>query len=180
MLLTLHRAVQSLSIKEFATTEVLIIIGQGSTQGRWVLDEKMLCDRYAYFRAAFQGGWSETYTKTITLPEDDPKEFGFIVDLILYGKTNIYRHFGRDDQALQLGLCKAYLLVDMFGCEDLAVTIHNVFLCYICSSPAGFATRRVSNEAAKLIIDNTMDSDRLQRVRRNFLGLSVPLFPLPS
>lgn len=180
-LLILRRAVQqSLGIEEVPPAKVLIVVGQGPEQGRWVLHEEMLCDRYAYFRAAFQGGFRETQTKILTMPEDDPKAFGLFVDLMLHVYANIFHHFGNDDEAVQLGLCKAYVLADMLGCQDVAENIDMQYRCYMCPAPTGFLARNVSEEAAQFVLEKTMDDDLLQQTIRQWLYSKAPLWPLAS
>ncbi|CZT11833.1 uncharacterized protein RCO7_07477 [Rhynchosporium graminicola] len=54
----------------------------GPEKVAWLLHEAVLCNASKFFKDAFQGGFSETLTKTTHLVEDDPAVFEKFVDYV--------------------------------------------------------------------------------------------------
>jgi len=63
----------------------MVKITVGPEKETWLLHEGVICERSAFFKKAFTGGFQESNTKVIHLDEEDPKMFGYFIDW-LYGK----------------------------------------------------------------------------------------------
>ncbi len=127
----------------------------GSERKLFIFPEVLLCDRFEFFRAAFQGGFRESTEKSIDLPEDDPFAFSFVIDRALQDTLDIQTKVDAKD--VQLVLCKAYFLADKLGRFDIAEDAERDWLHFVRTREIP-ADRIVCPRTIKLVYNNTSES----------------------
>lgn len=141
----------------------MVRIYVGPQKTLWCLPESLLCDRVKFFKSAFQSGFRESKEKILELSHDNPVAFSYVVDGILGRCRNMNRRVKEGDDAIQLALCKAYLLADKLGLRDIAnkAARHYEELLWegLEIQPTGLAFP----PAVKLVYENSLEVDTMRR-----------------
>ncbi|KAN0110135.1 hypothetical protein V8E51_006522 [Hyaloscypha variabilis] len=150
------------SISEyFASASLpLVKVYVGPERKQFTFPEALLCDRFKFFRAAFEGGFRESTEKSIDLPEDDPVAFSFVIDRALQDTLDILTKVDAKD--VQLVLCKAYLLADKLGRSDIADDAEREWRRFLRTRDCP-ADRIMCPQAVKLLYNNTSEKTTLFR-----------------
>lgn len=98
---------------------VTIIVGEGDGK-KWILPERLLCNKVPYFAAAFGGNFIEGNKKEIRLADDNPDIFALLVKW-LFGWELPYPERGLDAETSEslFEWFQLYVLADKLGVGDL-------------------------------------------------------------
>ena len=146
---------------------VKISVGSGDQKKTWpTLSEDLLCDHSAYFRAAFQGGFMESWSKSLDFPEDFiyPTAFGRLIDW-MYGqelKCN-ESHDPREHHSTHGMLwCSLYVVTDRLSMSQVAEETLKVYS--NCLEAGDWLPNR---EEIRFVYQNTMAGSPLRHVIRD-------------
>lgn len=110
-------------MNSYLRSEQTVTIYVGPQREKWVLNEKLLCERAEYFRAAFQGNFEEGTTKEMELLEDDANAFAKLVDWVYCDRLEcgnwgrIADEDRREKHVVQW--CKLWVMADKYGIPEL-------------------------------------------------------------
>jgi len=82
----------------------------------------ILCDASPVFNAAFNGGFSESFKRSMNLPEDDPEVFERLVQWLYwkaYDLPPFVKGASGDAQIMFMRLARLYVAADKYGIIDL-------------------------------------------------------------
>lgn len=161
----------------FATGNFVKIIVR-SEKKEFILNEKLLCDKADYFKAAFRSGFKESQEKQLELPEDNPDTFARFVEWLYTNeiKCSQYRHlWGSPGNEVKhdLEFFGLWVFGDKIRASDLTKAASE--RCKICFVQNGYVA---SAEGIEFVYSNTTERSQLRELLVNatvqrFYGYAV-------
>jgi hypothetical protein len=131
----------------------------GPDRKLFIFPETLLCDRFEFFKSAFQSGFRESMEKAIDLPEDDPVAFAYVIDHAFQEETRMTKKVAVEE--VQLALAKAYVLADKLGREDIAREAKTEYD-HQFNFSRSIASQIVCPRAARYIYQNSSESSTMR------------------
>lgn len=94
----------------------------------WRLPAKLITSRSSFFAAALRGGWAEASSKSVDLPEEDPRDFGYWVMWLYTGKLSLEYMFPSSYHESHAPYIAAWILGEKLGCHEFQDTAMLYFM----------------------------------------------------
>lgn len=139
----------------------------GPERKQFTVHEDLLCDRLAFFKAAFTGRFKEGRDKCMDMPEDDPAAFAALVSWVYSGSLECGCDSESQDSIInesedELLWCSLWVLADKINCDSLAnAAIHTLRNCLYYRE---HREQKICAKTIEFVYSNTMENSALRNV----------------